>query len=178
MKIFIFIIITILSQLQAQTVIFGADKNEDTRDKNMEKLHLEVSKNTELKELQNQYDFEYSKEKFGDFFAISINDIDNIDLKNKIFFILKPIFKDIFVLASKDIHYQEDSTVTKDDDTLDNFLLKYIILIDKWHIMVIISILSLIFLYKRFIKLKEIKGMQKNFKDSQDVMQDKIDNII
>ena len=180
MRIFIFISILILSQLQAQIVIFGASKNEDTRDKNMEILYLEVSKNRELQELQEHYNFEYSKEKFGDFFAIAVYNINNKQLNKKLFFLLRPIFEDIFIIESKreTILYTQNKKLEEEEYTLIDKVLRYVLLIDKWYIISILTIFGLIFLYKRFKKLKEIKGMQKNFKDNQDIMQDKLDNLM
>lgn len=167
--------IFMLSQLQSQIIIFGVSKEKEVRDKNIERLDLEISNNIELKKLKEEYNFEYSKEKFGDFFVISIKNDNN----KKILILLKPIFNDIFIIPSQleNRDYQVDNISNKDSNKIEN-ILRYMLQIDKWYIIAIITIFGLIVLYKRFRKLKEINSLQKNFKDNQDIMQGKLDNIM
>jgi hypothetical protein len=169
MKKFLLLLLLILSSLQADIIIFGASKDENIRDKNIEKFQLEISKNIELLNLQDEDKLQYSKEKFGEFFVISINS----RYSQQILILLRPIFKDIFKIQSKQkkLSHQENKNI------IDN-IFRYILFIDKSYIILIIALLSFIFLYIRFRKLKEIKYLQNNFKNNQDILQDKIDNLI
>jgi len=173
MRNYLFLMIFILlSQLQADRVLFGATKDSDKLDSNIQKLEKSLMENRELRELQERYSFKYSKKRVGDYSAIVIEDVENIVFKESLVVLLKPIFKDIFTVSSNKKYREEE-----DKSLLDN-IIKSTRLINKWHIIILLTILGFIFLYRRFRKLKEIKSMQSHFKESQDIIQDKLDKII
>ena len=93
------IIFLIISQLQADRVLFGATKDSDKLDSNFQKLEKSLVENRELRELHERYSFKYSKERVGDYSAIVIEDVDNIVLKESLVVLLQPIFKDIFTVS-------------------------------------------------------------------------------
>lgn len=177
-KFLILFIFLVLSESYAEMIIFGVTKEKTVLNNNFKKLEKIFLENKELSKLKNNYHINYSKDQFGDNYAISISDInDNMVLKSLII-LLKPTFNDVFLVSSSERTIYLDLEESKEDD---NFIVKILLyingLIDKRFIISILGLFSLILLYKLFRKLRYINKIQKSFKDNQDIIQDKIDNI-
>jgi len=164
-KFLILFIFLVLSESYAEMIIFGVTKEETVVNNNIKKLEKIFLDNKELSNLKNNYHLNYLKDQFGDNYAISISDInDNMVLKSLII-LLKPTFNDIFVVSSVEKNIVDIKNRVEDSFTAKTFFI------------IILGLFGLILLYKLFRKLIYINKIQKSFKDNQDILQDKIDNI-
>ena len=181
-----------------QEIILSIDKNKTKVLKNLVKIEDIFSNNIEAKFLYEKHKIKSKIVKYGTYNTITISPIETIEVKKTIVLLLEPYFDDIFIINNDltslekseekniDTYIQRETIQTTlmqeslekiNKDKVKEYTIKTHMWLDKWHALIVMTLLGIFFYYRRLRKLSEIKMMQDQLTEEQNRVEIQIREI-
>jgi hypothetical protein len=181
-----------------QEIILSIDKNKTKVLKNLVKIKDIFSNNIEAKFLYEKHKIKSKIVKYGTYNTITISPIETIAVKKTIVLLLEPYFDDIFIINNDvsslekseekniDTYIQREMIQTTlmqeslekiNKDKVKEYTIKTHMWLDKWHALIVMTLLGIFFYYRRLRKLSEIKMMQDQLTEEQNRVEIQIRKI-
>ena len=181
-----------------QTLILSADINKTKVLQNLTEIEMLFQNNKEAKYLKEKYNIKSQLVTYDIYYTITISPIKTVVSKKSFILLLKPYFDDIFVINNnlddskqikeknndrvsyrevKQTTLAEESLAKIDEQKIHHYLTQAYKWLDKWHALVVITLLGIFFYYRRVRQITEIKSMQEELTEEQHRVEIKIKDI-
>lgn len=181
-----------------QTLILSADINKTKVLQNLTEIEMLFQNNKEAKYLKEKYNIKSQLVTYDIYYTITISPIKTVVSKKSFILLLKPYFDDIFVINNnlddsnqikeknndsqsyrevKQTTLAEESLAKIDEQKIHHYLTQAYKWLDKWHALVVITLLGIFFYYRRVRQFTEIKSMQEELTEEQHRVEIKIKDI-
>ena len=166
------ILSTILNANSYQKIILDYSRDRDSI----------KSRLNNAKELSKGYNLKYNIEDFGNYFAITISSTDGTSIPESLYLTLTPHFPDMFIINQTNNQNRPQGqqttllaeSIKKIEEVKKSDIVEYTRDIhrwlDKWYILIILTLLGFYFYYRKLIKISDIQTMQSDFSKDQDRM--------
>jgi len=181
-----------------QTLILSADINKTKVLQNLTEIEMLFQNNKEAKYLKEKYNIKSQLVTYDIYYTITISPIKTVVSKKSFILLLKPYFDDIFVINNnlddskqikeknndrvsyrevKQTTLAEESLAKIDEQKINHYLTQAYKWLDKWHALVVITLLGIFFNNRRVRQITEIKSMQEELTEEQHRVEIKIKDI-
>jgi len=175
----IFIILAILTvlystevqeQVISQKLIISSSHTAES----LEAIEKYCHDNTIIRTLQEKHPFKISMQRLGEYNVTVISPIESISVRNTLFIVLSPIFKDIFYVEDPQRQISEGSSITKAEDKI---LWMYYGIGLQWVSLLLLSFIGLFLSIKSRSKINELIESQDELLLEQQKMEQEIKSL-
>lgn len=170
-----------------QKIIFSADKNRTEVISQFLKLERIFSENDDAIKMKQKYKLMYKEIQIGDYHALTIYPIKNIEAKESVILLLKHYFSDIFavnrgytekeksenLIVASPSQFGFKQVLSEWIDSLYRFLILFYYWLDKWHAIIVLLLLGGFFYYRRHNQLSQIDTKYHELAQHQDMIEEK-----
>lgn len=176
----------LVADVVTQKILFAADRNRTEVINQLLKIERLFQENSDAKILQQKYKLKYKEVAMGNYYALILYPIKDLEAKESLMLLLKPHFSDILIINSDSIEDEKRddkidtaSSLTKSvsDDEIENsysYLTLFYYWLEQWHAIIVLLLLGGFFYYRRHHQLSNIDTKYLELAQHQDMIEKKL----